>query len=99
MRTRHAATALATLTAGVTAAVALHRRADRRVNPVAAPVVVPELDAVVLPFVRPTGTTPAIERAQSPARCGDSGGRTKNGTACAARATATGRCHHHPIAA
>ena len=100
MRSRSAATALAALTAGVTAAVALHRRADRR--PVAGtvpPIDVPEFDAVVLPFVRPTLTTAPDQRPQSPARCGDTGGRTKAGAPCGARATATGRCHHHPVAA
>jgi hypothetical protein len=102
MRTRSAATALAALTAGVTAAVALHRRADRRpIAPAAPPVAVPDLlldtDAVVLPFVRPA--VPAASVEQAPARCGDSGGRTKAGAPCGARATSTGRCHHHPIAA
>jgi hypothetical protein len=99
MRTRSAATALAALTAGMTAAVALHRRADRRATAAPAPVVVPEFDAVVLPFVRPAGTARPVERTQPPVRCGDTGGRTKAGSPCAARATTTGRCHHHPVAA
>ena len=107
MRTRSAATALAALTAGMTAAVALHRRADRRVTaaaapiaiPVAVPVAVPEFDAVVLPFVRPAGTAQPAAPTPAPVRCGDTGGRTKAGAPCAARATTTGRCHHHPVAA
>jgi hypothetical protein len=99
MRSRHAATALAALTAGVTAAVALHRRADRRITAPAVPIDVPEFDAVVLPFVRPAVATTPVQRPQSPARCGDTGGRTKAGTPCGARATTTGRCHHHPVAA
>jgi hypothetical protein len=98
MRSRHAATALAALTAGVTAAVALHRRADRRPTVAAVPpLVVPEFDAVVLPFVRPAAA-PSL-RPQTPPRCGDSGGRTKAGSPCGARATTAGRCHHHPVAA
>jgi hypothetical protein len=35
----------------------------------------------------------------SPHRAGDDGGRTKAGAPCAARAAASGRCHHHPLAA
>jgi hypothetical protein len=100
MRSRSAATALtAALTAGVTAAVALHRRADRRIVAPAVPIDVPAFDAVVLPFVRPTPATVPVQRPQSPARCGDTGGRTKAGSPCGARATSTGRCHHHPVAA
>ena len=67
-------------------------------------------DAVVLPFSRPV---PAIEvltagvpsagvrsaGVPAPARCGDTGGRTKVGAPCGARATRGGRCHHHPLAA
>ena len=102
MRSRRAATALAALTAGVTAAVtaavALQRRADRRpIAAIAPPVGVQAQDAVILPFVRPT--VPAAPVELPPARCGDSGGRTKAGAPCAARATSSGRCHHHPIAA
>ncbi|HEV7210579.1 MAG TPA: hypothetical protein VGN47_02570 [Blastococcus sp.] len=107
MRHSHAATALAAMTAGLTAALVLHRRADRRSSiPAAAtgtalatvvPMPVPE--GVVLPFVRPIPTAPASEQATAPARCGDSGGRTKAGAPCAARPTAGGRCHHHPLAA
>jgi hypothetical protein len=100
MRSRHAAAALAALTAGVTAAVALHRRPDRRPSAAVAPaVVLPEFDAVVLPFVRPAVATAPVQRPQSPARCGDTGGRTKAGAPCGARATTAGRCHHHPVAA
>jgi hypothetical protein len=112
MRASHVATALAAFTAGLTAASALHRRAGR---PVPAPAAVPaasataprELpavvgqDAVVLPFTRPAA--PAVEQPAAapaaPARCGDSGGVTKAGAPCAARATSGGRCHHHPLAA
>ena len=51
---------------------------------------------------RPTPATtplPAAPAVAAPARCGDSGGRTKAGAPCGARATAGGRCHHHPLAA
>jgi hypothetical protein len=107
MRASHVATALAAFTAGLTAASALHRRAGR---PVAAPAVVPvpeaaaaeDVDAVVLPFVRPAVEQPAVRpsvKPAGPARCGDSGGVTKAGAPCGARATGTGRCHHHPLAA
>jgi hypothetical protein len=120
MRLRHVAT-FAAFTAGLTAASALHRRADRRAiaRPPAttslSPVLpVPVREGVVLPFVRPAETAPvsvqpvsvqpvsvqpASARPAGPARCGDSGGRTKAGAPCAARATGGGRCHHHPIAA
>ena len=94
MRTRSAATALAALTAGMTAAVAIPVAI-----PVAVPVAVPEFDAVVLPFVRPAGTAQPAAPTPAPVRCGDTGGRTKAGSPCAARATTTGRCHHHPVAA
>jgi hypothetical protein len=112
MRLSHVATGLAVVTAGLTAAAALHRHADRRlpatttatpVPPAASPLppAMPVLDreGVVLPFVRPAGTAPAPEQPAAPARCGDSGGRTKAGAPCAARATVRGRCHHHPVAA
>jgi hypothetical protein len=106
MRTRHVAT-LAVLTGGLTAAAALHRRAGRRLptdtTDVAAPL--PRLepvvagDGVVLPFVRPVVAVPAAEQPATPARCGDTGGRTKAGAPCAARATDDGRCRHHRLAA
>ncbi len=77
--------------------------------PVAAPVAAPapaeptpvavDGDAVVLPFARRVEVARAPERPAAPARCGDNGGRTKAGAPCGARATATGRCHHHRIAA
>jgi len=51
-------------------------------------------DAVVLPFTRPIAPVPA-----RPARCGESGGLTRAGAPCAARATSGGRCHHHRVAA
>jgi hypothetical protein len=116
MRLRHVAT-FAAFTAGLTAASALHRRADRRATATppattasSSPVLpVPVRDGVVLPFVRPAGTAPvsvepvsvepAAVQPTGPARCGDSGGRTKTGAPCAARATGGGRCHHHPLAA
>jgi hypothetical protein len=107
MRSRHVATALAAFTAGLTASAALRRLADRRhpATPVATatdvvpapPVAGP--DAVVLPFVRSSLPVPAAQPPTGPARCGDSGGRTKAGAPCAARASSGGRCHHHPIAA
>ncbi|SNR24223.1 hypothetical protein [Blastococcus mobilis] len=99
----------AAVAAGVTVAVALRRRAGRRLvatttapSPLAPvepgePVAVRE--AVVLPFLRPVVPAPATEQPAAPARCGDSGGRTKAGVPCAARATTGGRCHRHPIAA
>lgn len=115
MRASHVATALAAftagITAGITAATALHRRSGRRVPArtvtavtAAAPVTVtaPEPaavagpDAVVLEFPRPT-VVPS--RPAAPVRCGDSGGVTRAGAPCAARATSNGRCHHHPVAA
>ena len=105
MRHSHAATALAAMTAGLTAAMLLHRRADRRSSAPAAATdtvlatVVPIPEGVVLPFVRPIPIGPVSEQPTTPARCGDSGGRTKAGTPCAARPTAGGRCHHHPLAA
>ena len=104
MRASHVATALAAFTAGLTAATALHRRAGRAVPaPVraAAPAAVAVArDAVVLPFPRPAVPVEQVERpAARPARCGDSGGRTRAGAPCGARATAGGRCHHHPLAA
>jgi hypothetical protein len=109
MRTRHVVTFTA-FTAGVTAAAALHRRAARRLPvPATAPApaaplqhpveLVAEEDGVVLQFVRPVAVAPAPERPAGPGRCGDSGGVTKAGAPCAARATAAGRCHHHRLAA
>jgi len=105
MRASHVATALAAFLAGSTAATVLHRRAARpttAATPLAA-APVEEHDAVLLPFPRavvehpaPTVAAPAVT---APARCGDSGGRTRAGAPCGARATAGGRCHHHPLAA
>jgi hypothetical protein len=108
MRASHVATALAAFTAGLTAASALHRRAGRPVPSVetvveTAPAQVPatvERDAVVLPFPRPALPAEQVPAQPArPARCGDSGGVTKAGTPCGARATGGGRCHHHPLAA
>jgi len=105
MRTRHVAT-LAALSVGLTAAAALRRRSATRLpaTPVPAatvpPVVaVPERDGVVLPFVRPVAAAPTPAQPAAPVRCGDSGGVTKAGSPCAARATSAGRCHHHRLAA
>ncbi|WP_409330559.1 hypothetical protein [Trujillonella humicola] len=58
----------------------------------------PGTDGVVLPFLR-TVPTPPAPAAGRPARCGDSGGLTRAGAPCGARATSGGRCHHHPLAA
>jgi hypothetical protein len=107
MRTSHALTALAAFTAGVSTAATLRRRAGSRppVVPTAATAPestsapAPEHDAVVLPFERPSIASPAHEQPASPARCGESGGITRAGAPCAARATAGGRCHHHRMAA
>ena len=106
MRTSHAATALAAFTAGLTAAAALRRLAGHRrhVTTTAAAALpaiagVPDLDGVVLPFVRPVAIGSAPEQVASPARCGESGGRTKAGAPCGTRTTTGGRCHHHPLAA
>jgi hypothetical protein len=110
MRSRHVVTALATVTAGLTAAAAWQRRTARRLpDSAAAPVAasaptVPRAtsgadpDGVVLPFIRRVAA-PEAEHPATPARCGDSGGRTKAGAPCAARATTSGRCHHHRVAA
>jgi hypothetical protein len=104
MRASHVATTLAAVTAGLTAAAAVRRRADRRLVATTAPTAIapqaaPDGDAVVLPFVRPVAAEPVPEQPAAPARCGDSGGRTKAGAPCAARATSSGRCHHHRTAA
>ena len=109
MRTRSAVLSIAALTTGLTAAVTLHRRADRGLQAAGTSVVpttgsapleaVPDRDAVVLPFVRNVPSVPVAEQPAMPARCGDAGGRTKAGTPCAARATTAGRCHHHRLAA
>ena len=115
MRTSHVVTALATVTAGLTAAAAWQRLTDRRLTDrrlpaaAAAPVLTsdatdlpaprPDQDGVVLPFVRRSDAAPAPEQTVAPARCGDSGGQTKAGAPCAARATTSGRCHHHRLAA
>jgi hypothetical protein len=103
MRASHVATALAAFVAGSTTATVLHRRAARP-TPAATPrpaAPVEGQDAVVLPFSRPTVVAPVVAApvVAAPARCGDSGGRTKAGAPCGARATAGGRCHHHPLAA
>ena len=106
MRTSHAATALAAFTAGLTAAAALRRVTRYRVHlttattPVLPSVVrVQDHEAVVLPLAHKVVAGPAPEHPESPARCGESGGRTKAGAPCGARASTGGRCHHHPIAA
>ena len=103
MRASHVATALAAFLAGSTAATVLHRRTTR---PTPAAALLPatpaeEHDAVVLPFSRSLVVASAVAApaGAAPARCGDSGGRTRAGAPCAARAAAGGRCHHHPLAA
>lgn len=106
MRTSHAVTALAAFTAGLTVAATLRQLAGHRllaepaVTITALPSVAPssDHDAVVLPFARPVAG-PAPKLPESPARCGDSGGLTKAGAPCGARATTGSRCHHHPMAA
>jgi hypothetical protein len=107
MRTSHASTAFAAFLAGLTAAATMRRLAGRRrpVDPAAdSPALSPVVpaaggDAVVLPFVPRAAAEPASEAGPSPARCGDSGGRTKAGAPCGARTATGGRCHHHPMAA
>ncbi len=69
----------------------------------------PRRTLAALPAARPTAQAadqPAARAVAQPAgrpaaatRCGDSGGVTRAGAPCAARATSSGRCHHHPIAA
>jgi hypothetical protein len=104
MRRSHVATALVVLTTGLAASAAIRRLVARR-RPASAPVAaaltapVPDRDTVVVPFARRVVAAPVPERSASTARCGDSGGRTKAGAPCAARATSGGRCHHHPMAA
>jgi hypothetical protein len=107
MRPSHVATALAAFIAGLTAAAALRRLADRHMPATtAAPfaalpsvVSVRDRDAVVLPFARPAVAEPRLEQPAAPGRCGDSGGLTKAGAPCGARGTTGGRCYHHPMAA
>jgi hypothetical protein len=109
MRTSYLVTTVAACTVGLTAAAALSRRAGRRLpaaavvpatTAVAAPVLpAPDVDGVVLPFLRPAVPAPAPATPAAPVRCGDTGGVTKAGAPCAARATAGGRCHHHRLAA
>jgi hypothetical protein len=99
-----AASAVAAVTAGLTAAVVLSRRAARRLPatttaPAATAAPASSSDGVVLPFVRPVEAAAAIVSPSLPPRCGDSGGQTKAGAPCAARATTGGRCHHHRLAA
>jgi hypothetical protein len=65
--------------------------------PAPAPATVPERDAVLLPFTR--RVTPAPAQPARPAQCGDSGGLTKAGAPCGARAASGGRCYRHPLAA
>lgn len=106
MRTSHAATALAAFSAGLTVAATLRRLSGHRlpVEPTVTTTAFPSVgaspghDAVVLPFARPV-VGPAPQRLGSSTRCGDSGGLTKAGAPCGARATTGSRCHHHPMAA
>jgi hypothetical protein len=110
MRSRRpVAVTLVALTAGLAAPAVLRRIAARRRSAIAAPTrsapaapapspAVPAVDreAVVLTFSPRTAPVPAP---QQPVRCGDTGGRTKAGAPCGARATADGRCRHHRVAA
>jgi hypothetical protein len=100
MRASHVVTALAAFLAGSTAATVLHRRAAPAAARLPA-TPADERDAVVLPFSRPLVVAAAVAApaVAAPVRCGDSGGRTRAGAPCGARATAGGRCHHHPLAA
>ena len=105
MRISHSVTALAAFTAGLTAAATLHRRAHRSpVTPTITAATIPSIapspdhDGVVLAFARPVLAGPGPEQPAQPARCGESGGRTKAGAPCGARTTG-GRCHHHAMAA
>ena len=107
MRTSHVATAVAAVTAGLTAATVLRgRAARRRPLPAAADasadvsaVQERDRDAVVLPFTRPLPAAPAADPPSAPTRCGDTGGVTRAGAPCGARANSSGRCHHHALAA
>jgi hypothetical protein len=112
MRRRSVVTTLVVLAAGLTAA-AVRRRASRLRRaeeaaaaaswasvPLAGSIPMPAQPepgpaAVVVPFARRVADVPAA----APARCGDSGGRTKAGAPCGARAASGGRCHHHRLAA
>jgi len=111
MRSRRpVAVTLIALTAGLAAKAVLRRVAARRRPALVPPAIVPAVavapvqapqppaarEAVVLTFTPRPAPAPAP---QQPARCGDTGGRTKAGAPCAARGTAGGRCHHHRIAA
>lgn len=109
MRAKHVATALVVIAAGASATAALRRFAGRRraamLRP-AAPVAVPqpparpavEQEAVVLRFTPRPAAAPAPAQPAAAVRCGDTGGRTKAGAPCGARATSGGRCHHHKLA-
>jgi hypothetical protein len=106
MRSRPALTTAVTTAAALTAAAFLARRTGRRVAATTSPaaivvplVRVPEQDGVVLPFLRPVPPARAAVAPEQPVRCGSNGGRTRSGSPCAARATASGRCHHHRLAA
>jgi hypothetical protein len=104
MRRSHVATALVALSIGLTASSAMRRLVNRRRSVTAAVATgharpAPEHDAVVVPFTRRPVPAAAPAEPSAPARCGDTGGRTKAGAPCGARATSGGRCHHHPMAA
>jgi hypothetical protein len=106
---RRTSVALLALTAGITASAAVRRFVGRRRSgaatapiAVAAPTAVREIsvpDAVVLPFARRVVPQPVATQPTAATRCGDTGGVTKAGAPCAARATSAGRCHHHRVAA
>src|SRR4051812_35413859 len=96
--------ALAPAPVGLAASAALRRLAARRRPLVATPLpaapapVEPERDAVILPFARPAAA-PIPAAPTTPARCGDSGGRTKAGAPCGARTADGSHCRHHAVAA
>jgi len=106
---------LLVLTAGLTASAVLRRLIERRRSASAAaavsssasatsasvpvPTAAVARDAVVLPFTPRVVAAPVAQRSAGAARCGDSGGQTKAGAPCAARATTGARCHHHRLAA
>jgi hypothetical protein len=100
----HAATALVALTVGLAASAVARRLGRRRPMTTAVDAPAPtgadlDREAVVLAFTRKPVARTTSERPATPARCGDSGGRTKAGAPCGSRATLGGRCHHHPMAA
>jgi len=113
MRSRRpVAVTLVALTAGLAAKAVLRRVAARRRAAIVPATTIPARTVAPVPAVAPAAAPVADREAvvltftprqaaagQQPVRCGDTGGRTKAGSPCAARATAGGRCHHHRVAA